>query len=76
MESTKEVKDCPLCGGNGKHGEIPLSREKGTLKATCYMCLGTKVVPAWDYNRLKKMVKQEAVQIDMFSQQVVRAELP
>lgn len=55
----KEVKDCPNCGGSGIGCKVPKAREPGFIDVKCFMCLGTKVVPAWDYERLKKMVTNE-----------------
>lgn len=60
-----KTKPCPNCNGSGKAGEIPKAYGGGTIKTICFMCVGTKEVDAWDYDRLLKLVKADAIQTEI-----------
>lgn len=66
-----EKRECPNCGGTGRAGDVPKAFGGGRIKTKCFMCLGSKVVDAWDYERLLKMVKhRDSIQMEMNFEEV------
>lgn len=66
MCNQSEQKECPNCDGVGQAGYIPLANGKRKV-ASCYMCMGSGSVPAWDYERLSKMVQNKNIQMELFN---------
>ena len=57
---------CPNCDGTGREGSVPAAFSSKHIKTVCWMCAGTKVVDAFDYERLLTLITpKDAVQVEL-----------